>query len=697
MRSNNPRLAPRSIALVPHLSHSHTFHPPPLGNDYMPPFRKYSRRERNATRKHLFLAASFGLLLFLFWFALRPHFFHSSSYLRCQASSDPATAVAPDYMFISLVNPSAAFQSLDGLSKLNVGSNTCVYRIYVTEDQHFEKLSAYHAICIAQGRGCAVEVHLHRGARMWGDLSLRDVAKNTRVVFLRDSLTFTSRALTWFRLAHRFTDTFYASGGRHDISGFAIGCHGELPLYPSWAHHVGSFNTTCAFSPIRSPGPDTWEFFTHWFVNRRREWSSWPHAWNKLESLPTFWKGKNKNARDSRLVEFGEDVGKDYSYASNRYLVWEHWYARWASNYTMRVLTAETNLDISTDTLWKPPRRVPFQRKQLNDTANGIVATTYGDALNTGKVWSEALDGELGAGYFNALKKIVAEKPTMVSLTIVNYQFMQLTRSWLCNVQAGNFLPPNIIWITLDKESKQELDALDIGQTVDVMDALSAHNMDSQHILYGQPAYWKLMLMRTRLIRDILDRGIDVFLFETDQVWLQNPFDYINKELEAGSDMVGTLDTQHNVAGNTIMLRSILPTRRMWSEVYRLFKMSYDSKRIEEMDIHSSTFVQHDQYHLSNLLLFDISFTQDFPVALGLLNAQLFVGGSWYSGMYNTTESRRPVIINNNFISGTEKKKARAISFGHWFLTSDNMTCDNSIVRKALQYDFARYPYSQTE
>lgn len=661
----------------------------------MPSFRKYLRRERNATRRHLFLAAAFALLFFLFCRVLARHFFRAAN-LRCQATSVPAIATAPDLMFISLISPAAAFPSLDGMSKLNVGTNTCVYRIYVTEDHLFEKVSVYHAICIGQGRGCAVEVHLHRGARMWGDLSLRDVPKSTTVVFLRDSVIFTSRALAWFRLAHQLTDTFYTNGGRHDISGFAVGCHGERPLHASWSHHVGSFNTTCAFSPMRTPGSDTWEFFSHWFDNRRREWSSWPHAWDKLNSIPTFWKGKNKNFRDSRLIDFGEDVGKDYSYASDRYLVWEHWFARWASNYTMRVLTAETNLDVTTDSMWTVSRRASFPSKLDNDLANGIMATTYGDKVNVGKVWSEPRDADLQAGYFNALKKIVAEKPKMVSLTIVNYQFMQLTRSWICNVESGNFLPPNIVWITLDKESKQELDDLEIGQTVDVMDVLSADNMDSQHILYGQPAYWKLMLMRTRLIKDILDRGIDVFLFETDQVWLQNPFDFINKELEAGSDMVGTLDTQHNVAGNTILLRSILPTRRMWSEVYRLFKMSYDSKRIEEKDIHSSTFVQHDQYHLSNLLLFDISFTREFPVALGLLNAQLFVGGSWYSGMYNTTESRRPVIINNNFISGTEKKKSRAINFGHWFLKSDNVSCDNDIVRKALNYEFARYPYSQT-
>jgi len=279
-----------------------------------------------------------------------------------------------------------------------------------------------------------------------------------------------------------------------------------------------------------------------------------------------------------------------------------------------------------------------------------------------------------------------------VSLTIVNSQFLELTKSWLCNVNTTGLAPPNIYWIALDEESKTALRTLGTGQIVDIADALIGENMDPVHILYGRPSYWKLMLMRTRLIRDLLDRGIDVFLFETDQIWLQNPFHFITKELDAGADMVGTLDSQHNIAGNTILLKSVLATRRMWSEVYHRFKVSYDLVGVESKAIDENTFVQHDQYQLSDLLLFNTEFTQDYPVALGLLNAQLFVGGSWYTGSYTTAESKKPVIINNNFISGSARKKARAITFGHWFLHEDGQTCNLVSVRKALRYEFTQVP-----
>eukprot|EP00171_Calliarthron_tuberculosum_P018058 IDg18058t1 len=173
------------------------------------------------------------------------------------------------------------------------------------------------------------------------------------------------------------------------------------------------------------------------------------------------------------------------------------------------------------------------------------------------------------------------------------------------------------------------------------------------------------MLLRTRLIRDVIDRGIDVFLFETDQVWLQDPFKYIQKEIEQGADMIGTLDTQHNVAGNTLLLRSVLPTRRLWREVYVRFNKSYHQHHIDNMHESQRSFVHHDQHSLSDLLLYDELFKREYPVALALMNADLFVGGSWYSGFY--TSERTPVIINNNFVSGVKKKKKRAIDFSIGF------------------------------
>lgn len=591
-------------------------------------------------------------------------------------------------MFITLTNTSLASSSFRALRSVDPKHLTCVHRVYVSTQTDYDRLANWHNTCSARNKKCLVQVHLAIGARMWGDLALEDVAKDTRVVFLRAGKPITTRALDWIILAHQGIQQHYDEGGRREYVGAAVGCEGEKSLTPWWSHIVGPIDNTCVWSPLRT-GEDLWAFFARWYQARRREWVSWPHVWEEDDAVGVFWKSTNKNTRDERLISFGERVGTNYGWIGDAEQLWERWYPRWAANYSMKVITAESPMGVDDGTLGIGKNSL---EDSVKDTSDKMLKTESGDIVHVGSVWYAPADAEFGQGYFDALQKIVQSKASMVSLTLVSAEFVELTRSWLCNVQGAGFLPENIFWIVLDEKAKTALDGLAVGQTVDITDVLAGENMDAAHIIYGQPAYWRLMLMRTRLIKDLLDRGIDLFLFETDQVWLQNPFDFFKKELDAGADMVGTLDTQHNVAGNTLLLRSVISTRRMWSEVYKRFKMSYDDKEIEHKPIHSSTFVFHDQHQLSALLLFDTAFTQDYPVALALMNFDKFVGGSWYSGKYTNEASKKPVIINNNFISGTAKKKSRAITFGHWFLKDDGVTCDRAAIKKALRYEFDKLP-----
>lgn len=644
--------------------------------------RRFSRHLRDRSlhpRRHISLVLFLSLILAVVFFR-----YVISASPSCVLS--PQQSVHPDLMFVVLTNASTVSSSIKGFANLDSLGKSCIIRLYTTSEKEYEYCaSSFQQSCVSKKSVCMVDVKFLKDARMWGDISLKDVSISTTVIFLHAGIIFTTRALEWVLLAHQGIDSFYDEGGRRDYVGAAIGCEGEKSLTPWWSHTPGPLNFTCAFAPVRKGREDLWEFFVSWFGARRREWVLWPQIWEEESAVPTFWRSNNRNKRDRKLIKFGQRMGRNYEFVGRPYLLWERWYPRWAANYTLRVVTAESNMGVGFE------GRGTREDSELSSLSKeGLLTTRSGDVVPIGSVWYEPTDAEFGQGYLRALKRIVEERPKIVSLTIVSSKFIELTKSWLCNVQPSGFAPPNIYWIVLDDESKRALDEWGVGRTVDVTDALPTHSMDAIDIIYGQPAYWKLMLMRTRMVRDLLDRGIDVFLFETDQVWLQNPFHYFQKEMGNGADMVGTLDTQHNVAGNVLLLKAVMSTRRMWSEVYHRFKMSYDDKNIDRQEKHSTRFVQHDQYQLSTLLLFDTEFIQGFPVALGLLNAQLFVGGSWYSGMYSAESAKRPIIINNNFISGSEKKKSRAMFFGHWFLKDDGHTCNTQALKKALQYDFVK-------
>lgn len=587
---------------------------------------------------------------------------------------------SPDVIFVTLAKSQNIAVTVKRFAKVHLGQKSCIFRMYAATEYDFRFCSThFHALCIGHACSCRIEVHYLHGLRMWGQLTLGDIAKDTIVIFLRHSLFFTTRALHWIVLAQSNISSFYNRGGRREYIGAAISCYGEnYDAVPLWSHSVALFNTTCAFSPFRRGQEDPWIFFSSWFLAHKREWLSWPHVWNHEPALTRFRKDKNNAKRSEKLAKFGERNGMDYSFLHNPCLIWERWYLRWAVEYNLRIIAAESNIAIRCSLGEHGPLESIFPGPM------NFRSTRERDIVTIGSVWYEPFDAELGDRYFQVLKDIVERKAKMVSLTLVNKDFVEMAKSWLCNVRIGGFTPPNIFWISLDHESKQALEAFEIGQTVYIGDALIDNSTVDMDLLYGEPAYWKLMLFRTRLIRDLLDRGIDIFIFETDQVWLQDPFKYIRRELNGGAEMVATLDTQQNIAGNLFLVRSLLSTRRMWTEVYQRFKLSYDFRGVNTQERHSKMFVEHDQYHLSDVLLYDVEFTQDYPVALGILSGQLFVGGSWYSGRYTSEHSKRPVIINNNFISGSARKKARAMSFGHWFLHEDGQTCDLQMAAKTL-------------
>ncbi len=335
---------------------------------------------------------------------------------------------------------------------------------------------------------------------------------------------------------------------------------------------------------------------------------------------------------------------------------WERWFAQWAGNYSMRIVERRGRPSVPAPVYLGPVWPVP----------NGV----------------SDIGGE---AYLSALQSIVLKGFSRVAMTIVDTAFLELTENWLCNVQTAGFLPDNVVWITVDGKVQKALDEIGIGTAIDMSSALTGPGAEHADNLYGHPTYWKLMLLRTRLIHDLLFRGVDVFLFETDQTWLQDPFDHIGREIAAGADMVGTFDTQHNVSGSTLLLRSVLPTRRLWGEVYARFKASYDANEAASRGSAEFFFMEDFQHSLSDLVLSDERFMQQYPVAVRLMNADLFVGSSWYFGEFSSDASKRPVIINNDFASGVREKKKRAKAFGHWFLDKGGL-CMPDIVRRALRY-----------
>jgi len=486
---------------------------------------------------------------------------------------------------------------------------------------HSPGASANGGVYAGAHEQCAIRQVRSRPGATWGELYL----SGGKDIFIYPHLQVHDSDVDWIINTSERIRQRESEGAIRDIIALSVPCREN-----------GKSHGPCLVAPYRdSDNVLLWDEFQTWYLTHRSEWRIYPHISGEFAETPKFKRSRSNAKRDKALTRVGSIVGVNYRTPSK---VWNLWMARFAAQYPVRVVTHLQNDD-------------DVAEVDLGPVWDTKAYATYNDVD----------DSSPGEAYLDVLRRIVTasmsgSEKRQVSMTIVDTAFSDTVY--------------------------EELTRIQIGTTIDLKGSLHSPAPD---ILYGHKTYWRLMLLRTRLISDLVARGVEVFLFETDQVWLQDPFLYMNRE--AGADMIGTLDTQHNVAGNTLLLHPTLPTRKLWREVYERFLKSYMKVGVDNLQEEDTSFVEHDQHSLSDLLLYNEAYRAKFPVALALMNANLFVGGSWYSGFYSSEESKQPVIINNNFISGVQKKRKRAIQFGHWFIDESGQ-CIEEFVKKALRYDF---------
>lgn len=290
-----------------------------------------------------------------------------------------------------------------------------------------------------------------------------------------------------------------------------------------------------------------------------------------------------------------------------------------------------------------------------------------------------------GKSTIEKITKLGLEQNGMISFTLVNKVFLDTAKSWLCNVDAGGFRPNGLLWAVTDVETDDEMKKVKNSNTI-LLDEVRGGKETGHE--FGNPGYWRLMLERTALIGEILRKGIAVFAFETDAIWLANPQPYIDQLVSQEADIVGTINTKGEVSGNFFYLRPTLATRRLWDEITREFEKAYKKAGFERKKQDSWTYIQNDQSLLTNLVLRNESWRRSYPLSFLTLDMELFVDGRWYipdQGYYTSERARHPVVINNNFIIGVKEKMERAKKWGHWFWDEEKKICMDETVRKAIK------------
>lgn len=453
----------------------------------------------------------------------------------------------------------------------------------------------------------------------------------------------------WYRYV---TSVRLRHGGRADIAGYGI--------EPVWLHKepvpaadsgedpdVFLYTVTPYIGTFIPASADTWRAFTRWFFAQRADWFLWPHVFAAKDRNDAAWSTFHGTARAD----------------------WTLWFSRFCALHGMYTMY---------------PRHTAPSKLQ-----SGLRTAVARFALD-GHVVRDDAASRIDAANVDRIVALGRKHGGTVSLTVINKAFLETAQSWLCNVDTAGIRPPGVVWITTDDDAYNGLKQVPDSYAVRMSEMRGGGKTGTS---YGTPGYWLLMLERTSLIRDILERGVGVFAFETDQVWLRDPVPFVHRVVHGGDevDIVGTLDTRHEIGGNFLYLNPTLATRRVWREVYRRFEHAYNAHGMGRHSAHFRRYMENDQSTLTKLVLFDERFKSRNPIVFRTLDTELFVDGRWYDdshAYYKSARSRSPIMINNNFLIGIEKKKTRLQHHGHWFFKVK--TCDEERVHRAIRENESR-------
>jgi FkbM family methyltransferase len=263
------------------------------------------------------------------------------------------------------------------------------------------------------------------------------------------------------------------------------------------------------------------------------------------------------------------------------------------------------------------------------------------------------------------LGKTMQSKHAFVNIQLLNHGYVEMTKSWICNVRSFPGVLEKTMFITTDQNAYEQL--INFDSKLNVVLELYETPKD---LTYGQYAYYDFMLFRTKLLLQLLKNDIVIWLTESDAVWLKDPSDVV---LNTKGDMVTMSDgtpPQKILQGGFQLLRPTKPTVSVWTKLLTTFqnKMSAAKKGIEMNDSGS------EQLMLNGLIRKEPNLNMQW------LDWHLFAPGLYYK---DKNKFPQPMIILNNWIKGNSAKIARSKKWNHWYLDGNQkckLTTDKNLI-----------------
>lgn len=262
----------------------------------------------------------------------------------------------------------------------------------------------------------------------------------------------------------------------------------------------------------------------------------------------------------------------------------------------------------------------------------------------------------------------------LVLWTLINSAYLDLTLNWLCQTSQMPEIHQRVFIITTDEDTATKIRS----QWPDISVLSIKSTSFNSSLVWGQQQYIDFLVLRAIIIRLFVENDVRFVLFETDSVWLRNPYEYF-ENYSRSADVILPKKYRPDSRGRDLTFDPmiVVPNRR--SKTF--FAEMYWRLTNPKLHINGTLYDQDVLDDLCRTRFADVR-CRTFPWAE-------IADGYWFKLKDKLKLTLPTYVVNNNFYSGVENKITRQALNDFWYLTIDRR-CNNESLEKLKEWNLKR-------
>jgi len=250
----------------------------------------------------------------------------------------------------------------------------------------------------------------------------------------------------------------------------------------------------------------------------------------------------------------------------------------------------------------------------------------------------------------------ISDSEGYVYVLFFNEAYLEKTKSWVCNIQLVDAaVISKTVFITSNERTAQNL-----RNFVEHLHVF-AFNAPSSGSPYGTYEYFEITRIRLKIQSTFIEHGANVFLIESDSVWLLPVGRYIDEYIATNRDSF--IPATDRESSNPLISAGFLYVPSSEAMFFKSYYVMYSTNLRKLRGVRGRIHTQDPgEQHLMTKLL------HEYNERVLWLEDCNFARGTWYSDRKYRSRCPRPRVIQNNYIISISNKVRRAKKWKHWFL-----------------------------